>query len=90
MVLADKTALPTYYRLLKAGAKDVHITYYDHVQDRTGVYHDEDGRPTKYLGHCIWINVYNDETKTDIDGRYVLVDGRPVTLWQWVGLHRLS
>jgi hypothetical protein len=38
----------------------------------------------------VWINVYHDTPKTEIDGTNVLVDGRPVTLWQWVGTHSLN
>lgn len=79
-----KSAWP---HLLAAGAQDLHATYYDHIEDETGAYHDEDGRPNRYIGHLIWINVYHDTIKTDLDGSLVLHDGFPVTLWQWVGLH---
>ena len=89
LVKARATALPTYWHLKALGNEDVHLTYYDHVEDETGAYHDEDGRPTRYIGHFVWIGVYHDGPKTDVDGTNVLVDGRPVTLWQWVGEHSL-
>lgn len=78
---------PTWKRLMAAGATDTHATYYDHIEDETGVYHDADGRPTRFIGHLVWINVYNDACRTDIDGSLVRCDGFPVTLWQWVGQH---
>lgn len=89
LVRADATALPTYWHLRAMGNEDVHLTYYNHIEDETGAYHDEDGRPTRYSGHFAWIDVYHDGPKTDIDGTNVLLDGRPVTLWQWVGGHAL-
>lgn len=88
LVNARRTALPSYWHLKRLGAEDVHLTYYDHIEDETGTYHDEDGRPRRYIGHLVWINVYHDTVKTEVDGTNVLVDGRPVTLWQWVGTHR--
>lgn len=90
LVSARRGPLATYWHLHELGAKDVHLTYYDHIEDETGVYHDEDGRPQRYIGHLVWINVYHDTPKTEIDGTNVLVDGRPVTLWQWVGTHSLN
>ena len=75
-------------RLLAAGAADAHATYYDTIADETGVYRDEDGRPVRYIGHLVWINVYHDTVKTELDGTNVLWDGFPVTLWQWVGAHQ--
>lgn len=76
-------------RLLASGAEDAHLTYYDHIEDETGIYRDEDGRPARYIGHLVWINVYHDSCKTDLDGSLVLHDGFPVTLWQWMGRHSL-
>lgn len=89
LVRPQETALPTYWHLRDLGARDLHLTYYDHLEDETGVYRDEDGRPMRYLGHFAWVGVYHDGPTTDIDGTHVLVDGRPVTLWQWVGAHSL-
>lgn len=89
LVDAQRGPLATYWHLRKTGAEDVHLTYYDHIEDETGVYHDEDGHPQRYIGHLVWINVYHDTPKTEIDGTNVLVNGRPVTLWQWVGTHSL-
>jgi len=80
--------MATLPRLLAAGATDTHVTYYDHITDETGEYHDEDGRPVSYNGHLVWINVYHDTVRTELDGTNVLRDGFPVTLWQWVGRHR--
>jgi len=80
--------MATLPRLLAAGATDTHVTYYDRIADETGEYHDENGRPLSYNGHLVWINVYHDTVRTELDGTNVLWDGFPVTLWQWVGRHR--
>ena len=77
-----ETSLPLYARLLEAGA-EVHMTYFDHVEDLTGVYREPDGRPLRTFSHGVWIHIYNDFCHTDLDGRAVIVDGEPVGAWEW-------
>lgn len=77
-----ETSLPLYARLRAAGA-EVHMTYFDHVEDLTGVYREPDGRPKRTFNHGVWIHVYNDFCRTDLDGRNVIVDGEPVGVWEW-------
>lgn len=89
IVTAQDHALADYKKLKELGAEDVHITCFDHIQDETGRYHDKNGEPQRYIGHFVWIPAYHDFVKTELDGTNVLVDGTPVTLWQWVGLHHL-
>ena len=76
------TALPLYRRLREQGS-EVHMTYFDHVEDLTGVYREADGSPKKTFNHGVWIHVYNDFCHTDLDGTNVLVDGEPVGVWEW-------
>lgn len=90
IVTADDHALADYAHLKRIGAEDVHITCYDHLEDETGRYRDELGQPVRYVGHFVWINAYHDTVKTELDGTNVLMDGRPVTLWEWVGRHSLA
>lgn len=90
LVDAKTHALADYRKLKELGAQDVHITCYDHLEDETGRYRDEYGQPVRYIGHFVWINVYHDTVKTELDSTNVLMDGTPVTLWQWVGLHHLA
>ncbi len=90
IVTADVHTLANYRRLKELGATDVHITCFDHIEDETGRYHDKFGQPQRYIGHFAWIPAYHDTVKTELDGTNVLVGGAPVTLWQWVGLHRLT
>jgi predicted peptidase len=40
IVTAQDHALADYRKLKELGAKDVHITCFDHIQDETGRYHD--------------------------------------------------
>ena len=90
LVLPERTVLPLMHALLDAGARNAHLTYYDRCEDLSGAYHDRDGRPQRYIGHFVWIQTYDDYPRTDIDGHYVTVGGRPVTIWQWLGMQRLE
>lgn len=81
------TALPLYHKLAEAGA-DVHMTYFDHVEDLTGRYREADGTPKKTFNHGVWIHQFNDFCRTDLDGRNVLVDGEPVSCWEWAAAQR--
>ncbi len=82
-----QTSLPLYARLREAGA-EVHMTYFDHVEDLTGVYREPDGRPLRTFSHGVWIHVYNDFCHTDLDGRNVMVNGEPVGVWEWAASKR--
>lgn len=79
--VADQTVLPVYDKLIKAGAKDVHLTLYDHVVDITGLLGGEDYH---YPGHWSWIYSHANLSQTDFDGSPVKVDGVPVTIMQWL------
>lgn len=81
------TALPLYHKLAEAGA-EVHMTYFDHVEDLTGRYREADGTPKKTFNHGVWIHQFNDFCRTDLDGRNVLVDGEPVSCWEWAAAQR--
>ena len=87
LVDPTETALPLYHRLHAAGA-EVHMTYFDHVEDLTGVYREPDGRPLRTFNHGVWIHVFNDFCRTDLDGTAVLVDGEPVGVWEWAARQR--
>jgi len=54
----------TYERLKAAGAKDARHTWYDSVEDLTGLWKDEEGNPWKYDGHWAWIHVFNNLPKS--------------------------
>lgn len=71
------TVIPTYDRLVEAGA-DVHLSLYETVVDQTGLYTDENGNPYEYLGHFSWIYVYNNDPTTTIDGG-------EITIMKWLG-----
>lgn len=80
------TAVPTYHRLMKAGASNVHFTFLDYMEDKSGFMKDENGRAARIFNHGVWIDCYNDDITTDFDGRRVMYKGNPVTLWEWIGL----
>ncbi|GER68055.1 hypothetical protein BpJC4_25260 [Weizmannia acidilactici] len=56
-------SIPTYNRLLQAGAKNVYLSLFDDVHDTSGSYKNADGTPYEYNGHWSWIYVYHNECK---------------------------
>jgi len=83
--VADQTVLPVYDKLIKAGAKDVHLTFYDHVVDITGLLGGED---YYYPGHWSWIYSHANLSQNDFDGKPVKVNGVPVTIMQWLSAQK--
>lgn len=63
--------IPTYNRLVGAGAKNVYLSLFDKVLDTSGLYKKEDGTPYEYDGHWSWIPVYNNEVS---DGKMTLME----------------
>lgn len=87
LVDPTETALPLYRKLKDAGA-EVHMTYFDHVEDLTGRYREADGSPKKTFNHGVWIHQFNDFCRTDLDGTNVMWDGEPVGHWEWAARQR--
>ena len=78
--IPKETCLPFYKRLIDAGAKNVHLSFYDHVVDVTGFY---GGENYNYPGHWSWVYLHANKCKYDFDGTPVKLDGRPVTIMEW-------
>lgn len=76
-----QTVLPVYKRLMSAGAKDVHLSYYDHVIDITGFFGGEDYH---YEGHWSWIYSHTNHCRLDFNRLPVELDGRPVHIMDWM------
>lgn len=81
----DETVVPLYHRLKQAGAKNVVFTYYDNVTDITGFYGGENFR---YNGHWSWIYSHANVARTDFDGSPVMLEGRPVTIMEWMAAQK--
>ncbi len=79
--LPEKTVLPVYRRLKAAGAGNVHVSYYDNVVDITGFFGGDDYH---YNGHWSWIYLHANKSRLDLDGSAVTLDGRPVTVMEWL------
>ncbi|MGD8190891.1 prolyl oligopeptidase family serine peptidase [Brevibacillus ginsengisoli] len=75
--------VPTYNRLVKAGAKNVQLSLFDNVHDTTGLYKKEDGTPYEYHGHWSWIYVYNNECIAKINGK-------TTTMMEWLAAQSLK
>ncbi|MCJ7717234.1 MAG: prolyl oligopeptidase family serine peptidase, partial [Anaerolineales bacterium] len=83
--IPDQTVLPVYKRLMAAGAKNVHLSYYDHVVDITGFYGGEDYH---YEGHWSWIYSHANYCWQDYDGSAVELNGRPVHIMDWMAAQK--
>jgi len=86
IVKPEETVVPTYERLIKAGAKNVHLSLFDQVVDLHGLFTDELGEPFTYHGHFSWIYALNDDCRLDYNGEPVVIDGKDVTLMEWLAL----
>jgi len=89
VVKPEVTVLPTFERLLKAGASNAHLSYFDNVIDKSGKYKDENGEPYEYHGHFSWIYTLNNECSLDYDGTPVIENGKPVSLFEWLSMQTL-
>ncbi|MCY9665365.1 prolyl oligopeptidase family serine peptidase [Paenibacillus alginolyticus] len=86
IVKPEETVIPTYKRLIKAGAKNVHFSLFDKVVDIHGLFADEKGEPFNYIGHFSWIYALNDDCHLDYDGKSVVVEGKKVSLMDWLAM----
>lgn len=80
--------LPTYQRMMKAGAENCHMTYWDRIVDVHTGFKDEKGEPYEYMGHFAWIPVFNDDCRMDFDGKPVTVGGKEVSLMEWLAAQK--
>jgi len=67
------TSVPTYKRLMAAGAENTHFTYID---DRPPL--------NQMVNHGCWPLGLNNEHNYDFDGKPILLDGKPVTRFEWL------
>jgi predicted peptidase len=82
----NETVVPVYNRLIAAGAKNVHFSFYDHVIDITNVY---GGKGYEYPGHWSWVYVHENLPRLDFNGSSVKVNGKPVTIMEWMAAQKL-
>jgi len=85
--VASETVIPTYKKLIAAGAENVHFSLFDHVVDITNQFGGEDFH---YMGHFSWIYSHANKCQLDYDGSPVKVDGQPVTLMGWMARQSLA
>lgn len=75
--------LPTYSRLVAAGDKNVQLSYFDKVVDKTGLYTKADGTPYEYNGHWSWTYVYNNQCSN-------IINGKVTTIMEWMAAQSLK
>ena len=90
VVKPDQYVVPTYERIIAAGAKNCHFTFWDKIIDRYAGWDTPDGKPMEYFGHFAWIPMLNDDCKLDYDGKPVLLDGEPTTIFRWMAAQKKS
>lgn len=88
IVKPDRYVVPTYERLMAAGAENCHFTFWDRILDLHGLFLNEKGEPWEYMGHFAWIPVFNNDCRLDYDGRPVLLDGRETAILDWLAAQR--
>ncbi|WP_025676614.1 prolyl oligopeptidase family serine peptidase [Paenibacillus massiliensis] len=90
VVNTAKNTTATYKRLVAAGAPHVHYSYFDKVTDIRNEYALAGGsvQPYEYDAHWSWIYVLNNDSTKDFDGTPVIVNGKAVTLMEWLAAQR--
>lgn len=87
-VLPRNYVIPTYQRLARAGAKDLHLSYFEDVRGT-----DCNPAGNNYMGHYSWIYIFRDMVEFDqADPENVVapsteevkVDGKAVNLFDWM------
>lgn len=81
--------IPTYQRLARAGAEDLHFSYFTDVRGTDG-----NAKGNSYLGHYSWIYIFRDEVSMDqADPENITVpsnapvkdaDGNNINLFDWM------
>lgn len=84
LAMVADTSIPTYERLIEAGAPNVHFSLYDAVIDKSNQYKDAEGAPYMYNAHYSWIYTLNNDPKLDYEGEPVMIDNKPVTIFEWL------
>lgn len=87
VTIPGETVVPLYKRLIEAGAKDVHFSYYDHVVDLSGFFGGDDYH---FNGHWSWIYSHSNHASLDFEDQPVMLDGRPVTIMEWMAAQALN
>ena len=64
-------------KLLAAGAADTVCSVYDKVEDVTGKWKDESGKPWVYDAHATWVPVFNNDVSA-------VVDGNEIRIFEWM------
>lgn len=88
VVKPEETVVPTYKRLVAAGSTNVHFTFWDNIKDLHEGFKDADGNPFEYIGHFAWIPMLNDDCRLDYDQKPVTVNGKAVSLLEWLALQK--
>lgn len=88
IVPPERYVLPTWKRLKAAGAEKLVFTFWDGIEDMHSTFPTPDGKPFVYMGHIAWIPVLNNDCKVDFDGQPVIVNGKELTLFDWIALQR--
>lgn len=87
VVPPEANTVPTFKRLIEAGAENAHFTYWKDVHDLTGQFIDQAGNPYQYFGHMSWIYTLNNACTADNDyenGRLTENPGTGESIFKWM------
>ena len=88
IVKPDQYVVPTYKRLMAAGARNCHFTFWDRIMDLHGEFQNKQGEPWEYMGHFAWIPMFNNDCRLDYDGKPVLLNGKETAIMDWLAAQR--
>ena len=88
VVVPDKYAKATYERLVKAGAENLHFSFFDRIVDQHMGWKTADGQPYEYVGHFAWIPLFNRDCNFDFDGKEVVIGGKVCDVYDWLALQK--
>lgn len=85
LVDPEITSVPLYKKLINAGARNVHFTFFDNMDAEAAMFWKNEQFQPHLFDHGVWIKVYNDECQLDFDGSAVICNGKKATLLEWLG-----
>ncbi len=88
----NSSTIPTFYRLLEAGAENVHFTLTEHVTAVDDPTASNNGVTGTYMGHWSWIMAFNDRLSTEFDNSAITAQSditpanctKEGNLWDWL------
>ncbi len=97
-VAPNSSTVPTFFRLLQAGAENVHFTFTEHVTAVDDPTATNGGIQGTYMGHWSWIMAFNDVLSKEFDNDTITAQSditfanctKDGNLWAWLAEQTLD